>query len=120
MLIKAFSHELSHASDANAQSTFAGAAAAACAGDGPDGCKYNGSATTNGTAEALALQILEELGDPDSFSPDTGTDAEAGGIIYQGNAEENGGPPFLLMSNRQSRGTHPISGYCPAEYHSCN
>ena len=39
-----------------------------------------------------------ELGDPGSYTPDTGSDAEADSIINQGNARENGDPPWTSTS----------------------
>jgi len=94
MLLKVYAHEFSHVADANAAPDFMAAFRAACMGDG-NNCNFNGGDTTHGTAEALAHQILAELGDPDAYTPDAGSDAEAGGIIDQGNAQENGNPPWV-------------------------
>lgn len=95
MLHRAYAHELSHTADKNAAPNWDAAQAAGHAGDmGADGQPCPGGGTTCGSAEALALQILAELGDPDSFAPDGGTDAEADQIIRQGNDQENGNPPW--------------------------
>jgi RHS repeat-associated protein len=93
MLLKAYAHELSHVADANAAPDFMAAIKAACMGDG-NNCNFNGGDTTHGTAEALALQIMAELGDPGAYTPDAASDAEASGIIDQGNGQENGTPPW--------------------------
>jgi RHS repeat-associated protein len=95
MILKAYAHELSHTADKNGAANWDAAQAAGEAGDRlPNGDPCPGGGTTCGSAEALALQILAELGDPDAYTPDAGADAEASGIIDQGNAEENGTPPY--------------------------
>jgi RHS repeat-associated protein len=110
MLLKAYGHEFSHVADANAAKDYIAALKAACMGDG-NNCEFNGGDTTHGTAEALALRILAELGDPDSYTPDTASDDEAGAIIDQGNAQENGDPPWAFGNT----GSQSLFGDDPQE-----
>ena len=95
MILKAYAHEFSHVADANAAPDFMAAIIAACMGDG-NNCDFTIKDTTHGTAEALAIQILTELGNPDAYTPDAASDAEADIITYNGNAQENGNPPWAV------------------------
>jgi RHS repeat-associated protein len=92
-ILKAYFHEFSHVADANGAQDYFSAVIAACMGDG-NNCDFTKQGTTHGSAEAMALKILGELGDPDSYTPDADADAEADSIIQQGNDEENGDAPF--------------------------
>jgi RHS repeat-associated protein len=99
LILKAYAHEFSHTADKNAAPNSADAAAAGQTGDrDANGNPCAGGGTECGSAEALALQILAELGDPDAYAPDAASDAEAGQIIDQGIAQENGAPPWALRN----------------------
>jgi RHS repeat-associated protein len=81
--LKAFLHELSHVSDANAARSFQGAAAAGAAGDAP--ARPGGTDTTGGTAESRAVNVINELGSTaNQYSPDARADAEAAAMIEAG------------------------------------
>jgi RHS repeat-associated protein len=121
LILKAYAHEFSHTADKNAAPNWNAADDAGKAGDkdaNGNSCKDGG--TECGSAEALALQILAELGDPGAYTPDDGSDAEAGGIIDQGNRQENGDPPFSSNPNSSSGRQRPNGNFCPAEYSVCN
>jgi RHS repeat-associated protein len=121
LIVKAYAHEFSHTADKNAAHNSADAAAAGQAGDrDANGNPCAGGGTECGSAEALALQIQAELGDPSTYTPDDGSDAEAGGIIDWGNREENGDPPFALNPNSSSGRQRPNGNFCPAEFSVCN
>ncbi|MGD0830885.1 MAG: RHS repeat-associated core domain-containing protein [Terracidiphilus sp.] len=100
MLLKAYAHELSHVEDANAAPSYGAAVEAACMGDG-NNCQPTND-TTHGTAEALALKILGELGDPSSFTPDAAADAETNGIIEEGNDAQCETPTYRSSHGRSA------------------
>jgi RHS repeat-associated protein len=121
MILKAYAHELSHTADKNAAPNWGAADDAGKAGDRlPNGDPCPGGVTTCGSAEDLAKQILLELGNPGSYTPDAGADAEAGAIIDQGNREENGDPPFSLNPNSSLGRQRPPGSFCSAEFSVCD
>ncbi|MGO9317041.1 MAG: RHS repeat-associated core domain-containing protein [Terracidiphilus sp.] len=121
LILKAYAHEFSHTADKNAAPNWNAADSAGKAGDkDASGNPCAGGGTECGSAEALARTILAELGNPDSYTRDNGSDDEAGGIIDQGNREENGDPPFALNPNSSSGRQRHNGKFCPAEYSVCN